>query len=119
MDAALTALRSLVKERLSGRSGGYGSGKQVFGEICVCFSDGDCLVQEIKALNSVTDLEGVSGVYLVQVPCPVQGQLEQIAQGCVPKVESPRTETPNGLHSPGNLFQSLTMFRVEIFPFMF
>lgn len=34
VDAALSALRSLVKDRLSGRSGGYSSGRQVFEETC-------------------------------------------------------------------------------------
>lgn len=51
-----------MKERLSGRSGGYSSGKQVFEGICICFSTGDCIVEEIKASNSVTELEGMSGV---------------------------------------------------------
>lgn len=37
VDAALSALRSLVKDRLSGRSGGYSSGKQVFEGLCACF----------------------------------------------------------------------------------
>lgn len=119
VDAALSALRSLVKGRLSGKSGGYSSGKQVIEGTCVCSSAGDCLVQEIKAPNSVMDLEEVSGIPSSPGPCPVQGQLEQIAQGCVPKVVSPRTETPNGLHSPGNLFQCLIVFTEEISPLMF
>lgn len=33
VDAALSALRSLVKDRLSGRSGGYSSGRQVLEEM--------------------------------------------------------------------------------------
>lgn len=37
VDAALSALRSLVKDRLSGRSGGYSSGRQVLGETWLCF----------------------------------------------------------------------------------
>lgn len=43
--------------------------------MCVCFSAGECLVQEIKAPNSVTGLEGVSGILSSPGPCPVQGQL--------------------------------------------
>lgn len=37
VDAALSALRSLVKDRLSGRSGGYSSGRQVLEETRLCF----------------------------------------------------------------------------------
>lgn len=38
VDAALSALRQLVKDRLAGRSGGYSSGKQVrlCGPVLVC-----------------------------------------------------------------------------------
>lgn len=61
-----------MKERLSGRSGGYSSGRQVFDCVFV-FQLESCLVQDISAPNSVTELDEMLEFNLVQVPCSVQG----------------------------------------------
>lgn len=67
----------------------------------VCFSAGDCLLQEIKAPNSITELEGMSGV----LSSPgARASWSRLLRAVSLKIVSPRTETPNGLHSPGNLF---------------
>lgn len=73
-----------MKERLSGRSGGYSSGRQVFERMCVCFSAGDCLVQDIKARNSVTELEGMSGVLSSPGALPSAGSAGADCSGLCP-----------------------------------
>lgn len=63
VDAALSALRSLVKDRLSGRSGGYSSGRQVLEEMwcLVPVEEPNCPVQKETGLCSLfSKLEGTS-----------------------------------------------------------